>query len=126
MPRGTWAWMPAARSIFSSCRWPRWSHATLCPVEDLAHRRQELLDADRLALEAVEPSGHDALCVLGHHRGRDGDDRGGACLGIGPQLLQGFDAADAGQLDVHQDERRMSLVREMHALFPGLGLDGLV
>jgi hypothetical protein len=26
----------------------------------------------------------------------------------------------AGQLDVHQDERRMSLVREAHTLFAGL------
>jgi hypothetical protein len=29
-------------------------------------------------------------------------------------------------LDVHQDERRVSLVREAHAFFAGLGLDGLV
>ncbi len=40
--------------------------------------------------------------------------------------MKGFDAVDAGQLDVHQDERRMSLVREAHALFAGLGLDGLI
>src|SRR5262249_30249209 len=60
----------------SSCRRPLCSHATLCLVEDLPHCCQELLDADRLAPETVEPSGHDSLWVLGHHRGRDG--------GVGP------------------------------------------
>jgi hypothetical protein len=49
-----------------------------------------------------------------------------ACHGVSPQPLQGFDTADAGQLDVHQDERRLALVREAHALFAGLGLDGLI
>src|SRR4030095_14445405 len=95
-------------------------------IEDLAHSSEQFLDADRLALEAVEPSGHDSRSVLGHYRGRDGDDWGGACHGVSPQPLQGFDTADAGELDVHQDERRMSLVREAHALFAGLGLDGLI
>src|SRR5262245_37317694 len=109
---GTWACMPAARSIFRPADGLSGGYATLCPVEDLAHRHQELLDADRLALEAVEPGGHDSLLILGHHRGCDGDDWGWACDRIGPQLLQGFDAVDAGQLDVHQDERRVSLVCE--------------
>src|SRR5207249_586192 len=36
-------------------------------VEDLAHGRQQLPDADRLAMKAVEPSGHDSSSVLGHH-----------------------------------------------------------
>jgi hypothetical protein len=40
--------------------------------------------------------------------------------------LQGLNAIDAGQLDVHQDERRLPLAREAHALFAGLGLEGLV
>jgi hypothetical protein len=50
----------------------------------------------------------------------------GLVTGISPQPIQGFDAADAGQLDVHEDERRLSLVREADALFAGLGLDGLI
>jgi hypothetical protein len=40
--------------------------------------------------------------------------------------MQGFDAVDAGQLDVHQDEGWLSLVGKAHALFAGLGLEGLV
>ena len=38
----------------------------------------------------------------------------------------GFDAVDAGQLDIHQDEGWLSLVGKAHALFAGLGLDSLV
>jgi hypothetical protein len=45
---------------------------------------------------------------------------------ISPQLMQGFNAVDARQLNVHQDQRRLSLVGETDALFTGLGLDGLV
>ncbi len=95
-------------------------------VEHLAHRRQQSPDADGLAVEAIEPRGHDSRAVLGHHRGRDRDDRDGARHRISPKLLQGVDAVDARQLDVHQDERWSSLVCEAHTLFTGLGLDGLV
>src|SRR5262245_35372495 len=37
-----------------------------------------------------------------------------------------LNAVDAGQLDVHQDERLMPLSCEAHALFAGLGLEGLI
>src|SRR5262249_3973489 len=78
--------------------WREYSRLGLArrPVEDLAHGGQQLPDADRLAIVAVETSGHDARSVLGHHRSRDGDDWDGTCRRIGPQPLQGFDAADAG------------------------------
>ena len=46
--------------------------------------------------------------------------------GSARNLMQGFDAVDAGQLDVHQNEGWLSLVGKAHALFAGLGLDGLV
>jgi len=39
--------------------------------------------------------------------------------------MQRFDAVNPGQLNVHQNERRMSLLGEAHALFTGLRLDGL-
>src|SRR5262249_20615359 len=40
--------------------------------------------------------------------------------------MQRFDAVNPGQLNVHQNERRVSLVSEAHALFTRLGLDGLI
>src|SRR5262245_54886463 len=95
-------------------------------VEDLSHRRQQFSDADRLTLETVESSGHDSRSVLGHYRGRDRDDRCVMGQRIGPQLMQGFYAIDARQLNVHQDQRWPSLLRKADAIFTGLGLDGLV
>src|SRR5262249_51213715 len=88
--------IPAAPSMLSSYRTaPLGDDLDFRLVEDLAHRCQPLLDADRLALEAVESSGHDSRLVLGHHRGRDRDDWGWACDRIGSQFLEGFDAVDA-------------------------------
>ena len=44
---------------------------------------------------------------------------------IGPQLMQGFNAIDTRQLNVHQDQRWPSVVGKADAVFTGLGLDGL-
>ena len=35
-------------------------------------------------------------------------------------------AANAGELDIHQDERGLPIVGEAHAILTGLGRDGLV
>src|SRR5262245_28181556 len=95
-------------------------------VENVPYRRQQLPDADRLSLETVEPSGHHSRSVLGHYRRRDGDDRRVMRHWISSQALQGFQAADARQLNVHQDQGRVALVGEADALFTRLGFDGLV
>jgi hypothetical protein len=87
---------------------------------------QQFPDTDWLHLEAVEPSGHDPLSVLGHYRCGNGDDGDGPGRGVGSKPPQGFDATDPGQLDVHQDEYGLPLARQADALFAGLGLHGLV
>jgi hypothetical protein len=42
------------------------------------------------------------------------------------KLAKRLDAADHGQLDVHQDNRRMSLASQPHTFLAGFSLDGLV
>jgi len=90
------------------------------------HSCQQFPHANRLALEAVEAGGHDLLPLLGHHRGGDRDHRDGASRGIRSKLAKRFDAAYPGQLDVHQDERRVLLARQLHAFFARPGLEGPV
>jgi len=64
--------------------------------------------------------------VLSHYRRGDGGDRGPTRRWIRPQPMQRFDTVNTLQRDVHQNERRLSLVGQVHTLFAGLGHDGLV
>jgi hypothetical protein len=43
-----------------------------------------------------------------------------------PEPIQRFDSVNTRQLDVHQKERRLSLVGKAHAFFTGLGHDSLI
>ena len=45
---------------------------------------------------------------------------------LGSQLSERLDPVDSGEPNVHQDQARMSLLGEVDALFPRLGLDDLV
>jgi len=47
-------------------------------------------------------------------RRRDGNDRDRAHQGVRSKVPQSFDTADSGQLDVHQDEHRLLLTRDLH------------
>ena len=62
--------------------------------------------------------------ALGHRReDHDGDRARG---GVGTQPTQRLHAVDAGQMDVHEDQRRSLLLREAHAVLAGLRLDHAV
>src|SRR5437868_9690519 len=92
----------------------------------LSHRRDELLHVDWLALVGVESSARDPLAISGHHRGRHGDNWSISSCRLGPQSSEGLNHVDPRKSDVHQDQVRMSLPSEAHALFAGLGFDDLV
>src|SRR4051812_34558190 len=87
-------------------------------VDRLAHRRQELFHTDRLALIAIEARIDHALAILGHHRCSDGNHRDVPRDGVGGDALARLDAADVGQLNVHQYQRRHPLTRKPHAVEP--------
>ena len=68
---------------------------------------QELCDLERLG-QIVEEAGLEAaLDVARHGVGAQGDDRDMRRQRIGAQSSQGFDAADARQIDIHHDHPRL-------------------
>src|SRR5215831_10277856 len=87
---------------------------------DSENNRRALAGARR-SEKANEP-----MTRWGHHWRRNTNDGSRTRHWISPQLMQSVDAANARQLDVHQNERRVLLMSKAHTLFTGLGLDGLV
>src|SRR6185369_6869043 len=66
------------------------------------------------------------LAILRHRRGRHRDDRDRRGGRPGAQLPQRLDTVDAGQVDVHQDQRGVLLARQPDAVLPRVGLEHAV
>src|SRR5713101_408461 len=94
--------------------------------DEALHGGDELLQADRLADEGVEARGGDLAAVARRHRGGERDHRDARRLRVRAQLLERFDAVDAWELDVHQDEVGLLLLRELHALLARDRFDRLI
>ena len=79
-------------------------------------RIHELVDLDRLGEIAEEARLQAFLDIVRHGIGADGKHRDVRRCRIFTQDLQRLDAADAGQIDVHQDHLRLMDARQRDAL----------
>jgi len=96
------------------------------PEDAVVDGFQEALHVDGLALVAVEAGVEDVLAVLGHGRGRDRHDPHGPRGRVFTQPLEGGDAVDPRQLNVHQHESGLAGAGQLDPLFARLRLDGFV
>ena len=84
-------------------------------LKELRHCRDEVGHVDGLALVGVEPGLQNLLPVLRHHRrgqGHDGNPLSGL---LGSELPERLDPVDPGQPNVHQDQVRAALLRDLEA-----------
>jgi hypothetical protein len=77
------------------------------------NRRQEVLIGHRLGDVAIAAGGSNALFVALHRERSERDHRNGAGRFIPLEYPRGLQAVHAGELDVHQDEGRLLLPREL-------------
>src|SRR6185312_2651358 len=82
----------------------------------IADRLDELAHRDRLRQISFAAALADALLVALHRERGDGDDRYGLEVGVVLEPLGDFEAGYFGKLDVHQDQVRMVLAREIERL----------
>jgi len=95
-------------------------------LDQALHGVDELLEVDRLADEGVEAGGGDLAAIGRRYRRRERDDRDARGFRIAANLLEGLDAVDARQLDVHQHQVGHVLLGELDAFLAGDGFQGLV
>src|SRR4051794_19168398 len=70
--------------------------------------RRKRLDVDRLFDVVVESGVEKALPVGAHREGGEGDDDGRGGLAVAAQAAECGDAVHVRELDVHQNQRRLS------------------
>src|ERR1700761_5718330 len=81
-------------------------------------RVHKLLDLDRLRKIPKESGLQAFLDVSRHCVGAESYDRDVGCSLVLTKNLQGFDAADPGQIDIHQDDFRTIGSRKLDAQIP--------
>jgi len=89
---------------------PRRGRASPDHMEKLAHR-------DGFGLVAVETGGENLRALVAHGGGRDRDDGDALCYSVVPESCQGREPVHAGELEIHQDERRLCLPRQAKPVF---------
>src|SRR5690348_4403757 len=94
--------------------------------QKVAHCFDEFADRDRLRQIGLAAALADPLLVALHGERRDGDDRNGFQLRIVLEPFGDFKAGHLGQLNVHDDQVRTMLAREVQCLDTVAGTDGLV
>src|ERR1041384_8382241 len=94
--------------------------------QKVADGLDELADRDRLRQVSLAAALADALLVALHRKGSDGDDRNCLQLRIVLEPLRHFEPGNFRQLNVHQDQVRLVLAREIERLDTVAGTDRLV
>src|SRR4051794_5210365 len=112
------AWSSTTRTTGSS--------SIAAALQESQHLGRELARAVRLLDVAVEPRAHGALPIVSHRERGHGHDGHLLCERTGAELSQRLGAVDARELEVHQDEIRPALGRELHSLLAGPGLHHLM
>ena len=81
-------------------------------------RFHKFIDLDWLGEITKETRFQPLLDVAQHGIGAKGYDGDVFCCWVVAQYIHGFDAANAGQVDVHQNDIRSMGARQRHALVP--------